>query len=198
MWMDSVKRINGWMNDEELTWLHNTGRTASRILEIGVFKGRSAAAMLCGSETSVYFGIDNFEGSADWNAETRAQHYHPDPLHNLGRAYRNILSVLHSCELPRPEGRINLICEDSKHLSRPILHFFINNPPDLIFIDADHSEGGVTHDIRLAKAMVAPGGTIAGHDFDQYHPGVKSAVCREFDDYSICGSIWYSHSTQES
>lgn len=195
-WLKSVEQIQGWMSRGELTWLHDTARTHSRILEIGVFCGRSASAMLLGSESSVYFGIDNFSGASEWDEETRRRCYHPDPEMNLLRARNNITKALITNNLPHPEGRINLICSDISEAFPRWFEFFRDNPPSLIFIDGGHTEREVSHDIRIALSILAPGGTIAGHDFDPYHPGVQSAVIRLVDDYQLCGgpnnSIWYA------
>lgn len=45
---------------------------------------------------------------------------------------------------------------------------------ELVFIDADHSEGAVRADIEAWRPLVAPGGVLAGHDINQ--PGVAAAV----------------------
>jgi hypothetical protein len=56
---------------------------------------------------------------------------------------------------------------------------------DLVFIDADHSYGGVREDIIWWKGCVAPGGWIGGHDYKNIDPrfgGVDRAVDEAFPD----------------
>ncbi len=52
-----------------------------------------------------------------------------------------------------------------------------------VFIDADHTEAGVERDIRAWYPKVAPGGWLAGDDYNNIGdnwPGVKKAVDRYF------------------
>jgi predicted O-methyltransferase YrrM len=53
---------------------------------------------------------------------------------------------------------------------------------DLVFIDADHVEPAVTHDVGWALKLLRPGGTLACHDLDEWTcPGVRAALDRLFD-----------------
>lgn len=59
---------------------------------------------------------------------------------------------------------------------------------DLVFLDADHSEEGVSADIAAWMSKVKPGGWIGGHDIDNADPrydfsGVRRAVVRVFPDF---------------
>jgi len=55
----------------------------------------------------------------------------------------------------------------------------IPHPLDLVFIDADHAEGAVVHDICLWLPKVREGGIVCGHDYaSPKWPGVKAAVDR--------------------
>jgi len=48
---------------------------------------------------------------------------------------------------------------------------------DLIFIDADHSEKAVLHDVAHAYALLAPGAVMVCHDYGEDScPGVKLAL----------------------
>ena len=54
---------------------------------------------------------------------------------------------------------------------------------DLVFIDGDHSEPGVAHDVSAAVKLLAPGGLIACHDYGEDScPGVKAFLDRAFPD----------------
>ena len=57
----------------------------------------------------------------------------------------------------------------------------LTGPFDLVFLDADHSEAGVTADLAAWAHLIAPGGWIGGHDYGNDDPrydfsGVKRAV----------------------
>jgi predicted O-methyltransferase YrrM len=54
----------------------------------------------------------------------------------------------------------------------------------LIFIDGDHSEAAVRHDVEWAQKLLEPGGVIACHDLgeDCCCPGVRTALASMFPD----------------
>lgn len=64
---------------------------------------------------------------------------------------------------------------------------------DLVFIDGDHRYETVLADIDLARALVRPGGIIAGHDYGHRDwPGVQRAVDEQFP--ALAGrvdSLWW-------
>jgi predicted O-methyltransferase YrrM len=48
---------------------------------------------------------------------------------------------------------------------------------DLAFIDGDHTQAGVTHDVTWAMRLVRAGGWVACHDYDEATcPGVRGAL----------------------
>jgi predicted O-methyltransferase YrrM len=50
---------------------------------------------------------------------------------------------------------------------------------DLVFIDGDHAEAAVIHDVTWARKLLAPGGVLACHDYDEVTcPGVRTALDR--------------------
>jgi predicted O-methyltransferase YrrM len=49
----------------------------------------------------------------------------------------------------------------------------------LVFIDGDHTEATVAHDVGWARKLLRPGGVLAAHDYDEGTcPGVKAALDR--------------------
>jgi len=49
----------------------------------------------------------------------------------------------------------------------------------LVFIDGDHSEATVAHDVGWARKLLRPGGVLACHDLDEGTcPGVRAALER--------------------
>jgi predicted O-methyltransferase YrrM len=52
----------------------------------------------------------------------------------------------------------------------------------LVFIDGDHTEATVVHDVEWALKLLRPGGWLACHDLDEETcPGVRAALDRLFD-----------------
>jgi len=51
----------------------------------------------------------------------------------------------------------------------------------LVFIDGDHTEATVEHDVGWARKLLRPGGVLAAHDWDEGTcPGVRAALERLF------------------
>lgn len=49
----------------------------------------------------------------------------------------------------------------------------------LVFVDGDHAEAAVEHDVTWARKLLAPGGILACHDYDEVTcPGVRAALDR--------------------
>lgn len=61
---------------------------------------------------------------------------------------------------------------------------------DLVFIDADHSEGGVARDIASWAQKVRSGGFITGHDIDW--PTVKKVVQQHYPNHQTGpDNVWW-------
>jgi hypothetical protein len=51
-------------------------------------------------------------------------------------------------------------------------------PPTFVYIDGAHDEESVAADLRAWWGVIPEGGMLAGHDWDDLHPGVVAAVER--------------------
>lgn len=80
-----------------------------------------------------------------------------------GEAFR------HSVAASRIELRIG-------HTGPQLFHQDAPGSYDFIFVDADHSYGGVKRDTELALSLVSPGGLIVWHDYANW--GYFSGYCR--------------------
>ncbi|MBX3426411.1 MAG: class I SAM-dependent methyltransferase [Pirellulales bacterium] len=66
--------------------------------------------------------------------------------------------------------------------------------PSMVFIDADHSYRATLADIRWAQSIGVP--VIAGHDYQDLHPGVVQAVDECFPEaFRVVGSVWIADSS---
>lgn len=61
--------------------------------------------------------------------------------------------------------------------SQDILPTLVSATFDLVFVDGNHEQPVVTHDIQWAQNLLRPGGVLALHDLDEDTcPGVRQAV----------------------
>lgn len=61
-------------------------------------------------------------------------------------------------------------------------------PPALVFCDADHSYEATARDIRLARQAGAQ--IVCGHDYSAEHPGVVRAVDESGGCAQLAGTLW--------
>lgn len=55
-------------------------------------------------------------------------------------------------------------------------------PCDAVFVDGDHSDRAVTHDLHVARALTRPGGIIIVHDYGNEAVEVTRAIDRTCDE----------------
>jgi predicted O-methyltransferase YrrM len=138
-----------------LTYLIQRDPTVRRVAEIGVYWGLTAEWVLqrC-NQVEEYHLVDHWEP------------YRPEALRaplEVQRIWQvECNKVAEDCYRrmqPYPAARI--------HRMRSVEASALFGPEslDLIFIDADHSEGAFTLDVRAWWSKVRPGGYFTGHDY---------------------------------
>jgi hypothetical protein len=186
-------KIQGWMNDADLSWLFNTAREMDSVAEIGSWKGRSTHALLSGCKGTVY-AVDHFLGSSGEretiHREAETRDIYKDFMKNVG-SFKN-LQVL-------------------KMDSAEAVKQFEDNSVDMVFIDAGHTYEEVLSDIKrwLPKAKKI----ICGHDrlylqvqravrevfgdeFEinrthlRFQKAIRETVDGEFETYVSNGNMW--------
>jgi len=164
-------KIDGFMTEQELTWLYETAQQMNSVVEIGSWKGRSTVALLEGCKGSVT-AVDNWTGH--------------DPSSN------GILERTVAVEDVYQQflGNTDPWCDRLviRHLKSTDAAD-CTDAADMVFIDAEHTYEGCKADIDawLPKARKM----ICGHDFSQAWPGVMQAVNERFGVVKTCGTIWY-------
>ena len=133
------------VQDDETQELQRLAK-GRRVLEIGSAWGYSAIAMALGGATYVTAVDPHVDGTYD------------AMLTSLG-----IYGVAHRVTIIREFSQVAL-----PRLERDGREF------DLVFIDGDHEEAAVRHDIDHCQRLLAPGGVLACHDYDN-DPGIKPA-----------------------
>jgi len=163
------------------SYIVNKFDSGSHFVEVGAWKGRSAAFMaveLINSNKSIKFDcVDTWEGSPDVESHVNDPAVKENKLYELFleniKPVKNIINPLRMTSV-----------EASKLYQDKSLQF--------VFIDANHDYEHVKEDIIHWLPKVAPGGIIAGHD--RSFPGVSQAL-RELlpNAGEISRSCWMLH-----
>jgi len=141
-------------------------------VEIGVDRGEYSQHFFNSWYGHTYFGVDDY-----------ARHFD----HSLSREGDFHAAV---SKYSAHSGRARLILESSVVVAEKI-HLYTPPPIDWVYIDADHSYEAVKTDIKIWWEKLSDRGILAGHDYDETHPGVMRAV-QEFAD-EIDGTVYLTH-----
>jgi len=154
---------NKYLNDLELALLVSLVASVKPkvMIEIGVQEGRTAKTILDSVSTITrYIGIDVL----------------PDHEPTL---------ACQRSEIPRTAGvyaaadpRFWLLVRERGSLAVGPQDL---EPCDAVFIDGDHSDRAVTHDLFLSRALCRPGGIIVAHDYGNPAVEVTCAIDRLAD-----------------
>lgn len=173
------EKIDGWFNSEPLyREMVAQAQDGARFVEIGAWKGRSAAFMcveIINSGKDIRFTvIDNFRGSKEHQDHECVRN------HTLMREFLdNLLPV---------SGHHETLIADSANSAC----FFADASVDFCFIDASHEYEDVKRDILAWLPKMKPGGLLAGDDY-KFYDGVKKAVDEVLGNVTVDGladNIW--------
>ncbi len=171
--------LGGWFTDVEAEVYRSlVGAIRSGVVvEVGVWKGRSIAAILdvCRANRNRLYAIDMSK------PDLRDPGYHEAAVRDISEVFRrNLLLMGHA-------STVEIIREDSARASA----CFLDHSVDLVFLDADHSYEAVAKDLRAWIPKVARRGVLCGHDYAS-RPGVRRAVDEMFGARAALpgGSIW--------
>ncbi|HEY6805133.1 MAG TPA: glycosyltransferase [Pyrinomonadaceae bacterium] len=166
--LERVRRIEGWLDDEEADLLIGTTIKAvtelgssNAIVEVGSYCGRSTVVI--GTVASAYspetklYAIDPHDGNvgaSDQSITSRGS--------TLGDFTRNISNAgLEKC--------VTTIQSVSYEVNW-------DQPISLLFIDGLHDYVNVSRDFLHFEKWVVKNGYVAFHDYADYYPGVKAFV----------------------
>lgn len=173
--IERAQAIQGWMSDEELTYLAETASRHKMICEIGSWKGRSSVAIATNTTGNVHC-VDTWKGSAEaFHAKAlnmKDENWLFDEFKNNTKGLNNIRPI----QLP------SLIA--AEYFKAFGVKF------DMIFIDASHDFDSVSNDIRVWKELLTDDGILCGHDYTKYWTGVIEAVQLNVKHFRTIDSIW--------
>ncbi len=168
--VEAAMKIDGWMNEAELTWLAEQAEKCQYVVEFGAWKGRSTKALTtCGHRVWVFDWFDGFI---------------PGKPVQISQA----LEFSKNLQLELQDSRVWVYPYHS--FKAPL---FVSFPINMVFIDACHQYEYVKQDIDVAKWMLRNGGLLCGHDFSNDYPGVQQAVREMVPDFQRVpgGDIWF-------
>lgn len=172
--------IQGWFVPEA-EWLYRwrveqaPAICFSRFVEVGCWKGRSAAFMaveIANSEKPItLYCVDHWKGSNE------ILHKQDPDLPNLYKIFRKNLKDFPNV-IPM---RMNSVSAASA---------FEDGSLDFVFIDASHEYRDVCADINAWTPKIKSSGILAGDDWGW--PGVKKAVQELAPRGYVIGNVWYT------
>lgn len=172
--------IQGWFAPEG-EWLYRwrveqaPADQFSRFVEVGCWKGRSAAFMaveIARSEKPItFYCVDHWQGSDE------PEHKKDPELPKIYEIFRKNLE---------PFPNVIPMRMQSLHAAK----VFADESLDFVFIDASHDYQSVRRDIAAWLPKLKPEGMIAGDDWTWL--GVRKAVSENLPDGVVFGNVWYS------
>jgi hypothetical protein len=149
----------------------------SKFVEVGSWKGRSAACMcveIANSEKKIdFYCVDTWEGSVE--------HQGYDDLEKLYDIFLRNMKPVEKYYFPL------------KIPSLDAVHKFEDKSLDFVFLDGSHEYEDVVQDIIAWMPKIKKGGILAGHDYYPNNPewfGVNKAVDEIFTDFEKSEDCW--------
>ncbi len=197
--IERAKQCDGWMSDEELTWLAERATKSKIFIEIGAWHGKSTRAIADNlPQDGVLYAVDHWLGSA----------YERDTNHASAALEEGDHAFIEFCDNLKDHilsGKVIPIRMASKNAAKFLKDNSIQ--ADTVFVDAGHLYEEVKEDIYLWKPLVKTNGILCGHDYTHdgkgAWPGVEQAVNEVFGQrgtnmgYLPNNSIW-AHKIWES
>jgi predicted O-methyltransferase YrrM len=164
-------------SDAERELLQELARDATRVVEIGVYEGASAAALCAAMRPDAElhlidpFGHHPTALPAGWGAIEQASR-------------RVVARAAQRHDGPRVIWHVERSEDTGRRWSAPV---------DVVFIDGDHAEEATRTDWELFSGHVVPGGHVLFHDATGLHalPGPAAVVAEVCDqaDWSIAAEV---------
>lgn len=174
------KKIHGWFTFPTLySQMVNYYPNSSHFVEIGVWKGKSAAYMateIFNSNKQIKFDcIDTWEGSEE-HLDPNSNYFEPGLVSDKDFLYNHFLENIEP---------VKNIINPIRKSSLEAVNLYKDESLDFIFIDAAHDYENVLKDIKAwYPKCKKETGIISGHDYS-WGPEVKKAVHDFFDPLNL-------------
>lgn len=179
--------LPGWTDFEDVyrTWVLTAPRGAT-IVEVGVAFGRSLAFL---AREAIDKRRDDLRivGVDSWAKQDWIEREHPEVLARYSgdffQAFVREMGTHATAELRR------VVIERGPSVEMADWHR--DGSVWAVFIDGGHTEAECVADIDAWLPKVEVGGWCAGHDFIEFHDGVRRAVRKRFGDaIDVMGTSW--------
>ena len=153
--------VQGWMTEDELSYLASVASKSSIVAEVGSWMGRSTCALAANIGSGSVYAVDTWKGSQEHSPMLADK-----PEGWLFSEFSRNTAGLPILPIPLPSLDAAFFL-----LAKTTIRF------DAIFIDANHSYEAVKADILAWMPLLKENGILCGHDFDRtYWPGIVRAV----------------------
>ena len=142
--------------------------------EIGVQTAKLSEYLLSKYQGLILFAVDN------WLSQTRRPRSYIETGDNCA-VWSNSEAKRIYQEAAKRLNQFGKRGQIIKKNAKTAANDFGDGALDLVFLDADHSEIGLTKDIEAWLPKVRPGGWIGGHDYDNNEAGFNFAVKQVVD-----------------
>ncbi len=177
--IERALRTNGWMSEEELTYIASLAAKSKLIVELGSWRGRSAVCWAENTEGFVYC-VDTWANDAYGIS-------FPDDPPDLHRRPEWLLTEF----LKNTQGLRNIFPVRTRTEVAATIFRNMGVRPDVVFVDAGHNYNDVVTDIEAWRPLLAEGGTLCGHDYGYSGwEDVKKVVDAKVPKFRVIGTIW--------
>lgn len=182
---------DGWIAHDELIWLARQAKACgpnATIIQIGAWHGKSSRAISDNMrESSKLIDVDSYNGSSgEPDQHATAKEREGDHCYQwyLDNQFEHIM-----------QGKVIPLRMLSHNAAHTLAHRGVK--ADMIFIDGDHSAGGIKTDVEAWLPLLKDGGLLCGHDYYKENEGpwwvhVRQYVEAEFPNVEKSAtSIWH-------
>lgn len=181
--------IPGWTCDDMLALYREAAERwpEGTFVEVGVAYGRSLAYLASVAPDARVIGVDTWEDFMGFDNL-------PAGIVALLRSWSTPFAACkHFIEACGLGQRAWFMWETSPGAAAEL-----DETPDFVFIDANHTYDDVRADILAWLPKVKPGGILAGHDYSpEMFPGVCKAVDELLPERRVAGVVWRVDVTEE-
>ncbi len=160
-----MRGIDGWFSEDEGRWYARFARSlvGGTFVEVGSWKGRSTSfiAKVCRENGTRLVCVDHYRGSHDGLADRYRTALDAE---DVEATFRTNMRAL--------DAQVELVVLPSVEAAKT----FAPKSVGRVFLDGSHDEASVAEDLVAWSACLADDGRLAGHDYDDKHPGLVRAV----------------------